>query len=266
MEFEVIRNDICNMKVDAIVLPANPLLEEGHGTSKAIFERAGRRKLAKACKESLKRYHYVKVGTAVPTLGFNLDAKYIIHAVTPKWKGGNSGEYGKLSSAYLSSLKLADIMGCESIAIPLLAAGNNHFNIDSALKIAFESIKDYAATNTLTKVFLVVYGMRATDRIRQMGIEMTEMIDQAYVLGKNERVKPIGEKILEQGADIAQKWGDYAMEKAMVFLNNPQNLDGILEAGKKIAQNNGLDEILGNALTKAVVDLIKEDDKGKDNK
>ena len=68
MEFEVIRNDICNMKVDAIVLPANPLLEEGHGTSKAVFERAGRRNLTKACKESLKRYHYVKVGTAVPTL------------------------------------------------------------------------------------------------------------------------------------------------------------------------------------------------------
>ena len=81
MEFEVIRNDICNMKVDAIVLPANPLLEEGHGRSKAIFERAGRRNLTKACKESLKHYHYVKAGTAVPTLGYRLDAKYIIFAI-----------------------------------------------------------------------------------------------------------------------------------------------------------------------------------------
>lgn len=262
MEFEVIRNDICNMKVDAIVLPANPLLEEGHGTSTAIFERAGRRNLTKACKESLKRYHYVKVGTAVPTLAFNLDAKYIIHAVTPKWAGGIKGEYGKLSSAYLSSLKLADIMGCESIAIPLLAAGNNNFNLDSALKIAFDSIEDYVATNTLTKVFLVVYGMRATDRIRQMGIEMTEIIDQAYVLGKNERVKPLGEKIINRGAEIAQKWGDYAIDKAMAFLNNPQNLDIILEEGKKIAQKNDLEGIIGNALKNAVVELIKED-KGK---
>ena len=53
MEFEVIRNDICNMAVDAIVLPANPLLEEGNGASKAIFERAGRRALTKACNKSI---------------------------------------------------------------------------------------------------------------------------------------------------------------------------------------------------------------------
>ena len=264
MEFEVIRNDICNMNVDAIVLPANPMLEEGNGTSKAIFERAGRKKLTKACKERLKRYNSVRVGTAVPTLGFDLEAKYIIHAVTPKWEGGNSGEYGKLSSAYLSSLKLADIMGCESIAIPLLSAGNNNFNLDSAIKIAFESIKDYVATNTLSKVFLVVYGMRATDRIKQMGIEMTEMIDQAYVLGNDEMVKPLAEKILDQAAEIAQKWGDYAMEKAMAFLNNPQNLDVIMEKGKKIALENGLDNILGYALKKKVEGKVKEANNGKD--
>ena len=246
------------MDVDAIVLPANPLLEEGHGTSKAIFERAGRRNLTKACKESLKRYRYVKVGTAVPTLGFRLDAKYIIHAVTPKWKDGKSGEYGKLSSAYLSSLKLADIMDCESIAIPLLAAGNNKFDLDSALEIAFDSIKNYEALNKLNKVYLVVYSMWATDKIRQMGLEMTEVIDQAYVLANDEKVKPLGEKILDQGAEIAYKWGDYALEKAMVFLNNPQNLDVILKKGMEIAQDNGLEKIIGNVLKNAVDGMLKE--------
>lgn len=257
MEFEVIRNDICNMAVDAIVLPANPLLEEGNGASKAIFERAGRRALTKACKESLKRYHYVEVGTAIPTLGFGLDAKYIIHAVTPKWKGGQSGEYGKLSSAYLSSLKLADIMGCDSIAIPLLAAGNNKFNIDSALKIAFDSIDSYVASNKLNKVYLVVYGMRATEKIKQMGIDMIEKIDQAYVLGKDERVKPLGEQILDQGAEIAQKWGDYALQKALKFLDDPQNMDVIFKKGKKIAQKNGLDGVIAKVVKKAFDELVK---------
>lgn len=258
MEFEVIRNDICKMKVNAIVLPANPLLEEGHGTSKAIFEKAGRRKLTKACKEIRKRYNYVRVGTAVPTLGFNLDAKYIIHAVTPKWKDGNSGEYGKLSSAYLSSLELADIMGCESMAFPLLAAGNNRFELDSAIKIAIDSISNYEATNKLNKVFLVVYGMRATDKIKKMGIEMTELIDQAYVLANNERVQPLGEKILDKGGEIACKWGDYALEKAMNFLDNPKNLDVILKKGNDIALQNGLDKIAGDALRGVVEGVVKE--------
>ena len=261
MEFEVIRNDICNMKVDAVVLPTNPYLKEGNGTSTAIFERAGRRALTKACKESLKRYQYVGVGTAIPTLGFNLDAKYIIHAVTPKWKDGKSGEYGKLSSAYLSSLKLADIMGCDSIAIPLLAAGSNRFDLDSAITIAFESIGNYETSNKLDKVYLVVYGMRATDKIRQMGIKMTEEIDQAYVLANNERVKKLGEKILDQGAEIAYKWGDYALEKAMAFLNDPHNLDVILKNGQEIAKKNGLDKIVGDAFQGKVKKLLKEEEK-----
>ena len=250
MEFEVIRNDISNMEVDAIVLPANSLLEEGSGTSKAIFERAGRRKLKKACKEILKRYHSVNEGTAVPTLGFELGAKYIIHAVTPKWMGGTNGEYGKLSSAYLSSLKIADMMDCTSIAIPLLSSGNNGFILDSALKIAIESIKSYEASNKLESVFLVIYGMHATDMCRRIGLNITEVIDQAYVLGKDERVRNTGEKILEHSADIAQKWGDYALDKAMVFLNNPSNLDLILEKGKTVAERNHLDKVIDNAIQK----------------
>ena len=252
MEFEVIRNDICNMKADAIVLPANPLLEEGSGASKAIFERAGRRKLNKACKEILRRYHHVNEGTAVPTLGFELEAQYIIHAVTPRWTGGTNGEYGKLSSAYISSLTIADMMDCSSIAIPLLSSGNNGFNLDSALKIAIESIRSYEASNKLDNVFLVIYGMHAMDACRRMGLNITEVIDQAYVLGKDERVRSIGEKILEQSTDIAHKWGDYALDKAMMFLNNPQNLDLITKKGVEIAARNHLDTVLDNALQKAL--------------
>lgn len=50
MQFEITRNDITNMAVDAIVLPANLRLREGSGTSKAVFEKAGRKELEKACK------------------------------------------------------------------------------------------------------------------------------------------------------------------------------------------------------------------------
>jgi len=49
MKFEIIRNDITNMNVDAIVLPANSKLKEGTGTSNAIFEKAGRKELVNAC-------------------------------------------------------------------------------------------------------------------------------------------------------------------------------------------------------------------------
>ena len=101
MEFKIIRNDIANMKVDAIVLPANSRLREGSGTSNAIFEKAGRKALEKECK----RYGKVEVGNSVPTLAYELDAKFILHTVVPKWKNGKQQEY---SAAYLSALSLAD--------------------------------------------------------------------------------------------------------------------------------------------------------------
>ena len=255
MDYEVIRNDITNMEVDAIVLPANPMLREGSGTSKAIYEKAGRRSLNKACNEILKRYHSIRTGTAVPTLGFKSNAKYIIHAVTPKWKGGDKGEYEKLSSAYYSSLELADLMDCKSLAIPLLSAGNNGFNVDTAIQIAFDSIKEFEPVNSLEKVFLVVYGMRATNKMKQLGVDMTEEIDYAYVLDKNERVKPLGEVIVDKGADIAHKWGDYALDRAMEFLNDPKNLDKLIKIGAQIANGKGVDALLKEALKKVAGDI-----------
>lgn len=110
MQFEVVKTNIVNIVADAIVLPANKSLKEGSGTSRAIFEAAGRKALTKACD----KIKHCETGNAVPTLAFDLSAKYIIHAVVPRWVEGESGEYDLLSSAYLSSLNIADIMGCES--------------------------------------------------------------------------------------------------------------------------------------------------------
>lgn len=266
MEFEVVRNDISTMGTDAIVLPANPLLKEGSGTSKAIYERAGRRALNKACKEIIARNKSIRVGTAVPTLGFGLDAKYIIHAVVPRWKGGNSREYEELSSAYLSTLELADLMDCNTIAVPLLASGNNGFDLDTAIRIAMDSIKAYTPSNKLNQVYLVTYGMRATNRIKQLGVEIKEFIDQAYVLGKDENYKPLGGRIIEEGVVIAQKWGDYALERAMEFLNNPKNLDLVIEAGKKIALEQGIDGLVEKAMGDAVKQFLPKDQDDKEQK
>ncbi len=132
MNVDIVKTDIVNISADAIVLPANPKLKEGSGASAAIFAAAGREKLAKECA----KIKECAVGTAIPTPAFDLDAKCIIHAVVPKWKDGEHDEYRLLSSAYLCALNVADLMGCESIAFPLLSSGNNGFDLDLAFEIA----------------------------------------------------------------------------------------------------------------------------------
>ncbi|MDO4492166.1 MAG: macro domain-containing protein [Lachnospiraceae bacterium] len=131
MKLRFLKGDITDIRTDAIVLPANKHLKEGSGASEAIFKAAGRKELTKACA----KIGFCEIGSAVPTLGYGLKSKYIVHAVVPKWVDGNHNEYDFLSSAYLSALELADVMDCKSIAFPLLASGNNGFDLELAFEI-----------------------------------------------------------------------------------------------------------------------------------
>lgn len=236
MQFEVVRNNITNMAVDAIVLPANSKLKEGSGTSKAIFEKAGRKELEKACKEALKKFRQLYVGGAIPTLAYNLDAKFIIHSIVPKWVDGKHQEYDLLSSAYLSALRLADVMSCESIAFPLLASGNNKFDLKIAFEIAKESIESFKPTNKLKQVFIVLYGARAMQIAREQGLEVSEVIDDVYILANDENHVSPGQRALNDGIDLAGKFFDDGINMAMEYLNDPENRKKILEAGIIIAQ------------------------------
>lgn len=164
MQFEIIKANIVDVVSDAIVLPANEVLKEGIGTSKAIFNAAGRKELTQACE----KLGHCNIGSAVPTLAYNLTSKYIIHAVVPKWIDGQHSEYDLLSSAYLASLNIAEVIGCESVAFPLLASGNNGFDKQLAFRIAEESIKSFESVK-LKKVFLVVYGDTMETYMKSLG-------------------------------------------------------------------------------------------------
>lgn len=244
MKYFIIRNDITEMQTDAIVLPANSSLHEGSGASTAIYEKAGRNELRKACAQ----YGKVPTGMSVPTLGYNLDAKYIIHTVVPKWKDGKHDEYGFLSAAYLSALAMADDIGCTSIAFPLLASGNNGFDLKTAFEIADTSIHSYDAANHLEKVYLVVYGMRAVKMIKEMHIPVEERIDQAYVLAKDERYKNGLERSVEYSAQKAAELASIAKE----WLKDKDNQKMVVNEGLKIAG------MVATGKFKIVVDFVKK--------
>jgi len=231
MRIEIVRNDITNMKADAIVLPANTKLKEGAGTSNAIFEKAGRKELEKACKKIGK----IDVGESVPTLAYNLGAKYILHTVVPKWKNGKKQEYETLSAAYLSTLYLADQIECETVAFPLLAAGNNGFDLQLAFEIAMESIENYVPKKKLDTIFLVVYDRAVVEMLREYGIDITENIDELYVLQKKDELKLPVQRVAEEGQELAQKFLEDAWQMAKEYLNNSDNRKKIIEQGAKKA-------------------------------
>lgn len=199
MELSIERGNIIHCDTDAVVLPANEYLKEGSGSSHAIFSAAGRKQLTEACSQ----FGKCDIGTAVPTSGYKLKADYIIHAVVPKWIDGEHNEYELLSSAYISALGVADTMKCESIAFPMLSAGNNGFDRELAFQIAKESIGRFESVN-LKEVKLIVYNEEMAVFVKTQGYDVLDHIKISSI-NRKAKNKEIRDKALNAGKDFAKE-------------------------------------------------------------
>ena len=175
MPFEIIRNDITQMRVDAIVNSANPQPVIGAGTDSAIHEKAG-----PALLEARQKIGPLAVGEAAVTPGFRLAAKYVIHTVGPVWNGGGSGEEALLRRCYESSLALALEMGCRSVAFPLISAGTYGFPRDKALQTAISAFSAFLTEHEM-QISLVVFDRNSFRLSEKLFRHVASYIDENYV-------------------------------------------------------------------------------------
>lgn len=178
MPFEIIRNDIVNMQVDAVVNTANPEAVIGTGVDSAIHKKAGNELLA-----ARQKIGSIDFGEAAITPAFNLTAKYVIHTVGPVWVDGNHQEEQILSSCYRKSLALAKENECESIAFPLIATGNYGFPKHLALQIAVREISAFLLENEM-QIYLVVFGKESFELSEKLFKSVSSFIDENYISEK----------------------------------------------------------------------------------
>lgn len=143
ISFEI--GDIATHSCDAIVNSANIYLQKGSGVCGAIFEGAGE-ELARACHEYMQQLQRpLRIAEAVITSGFNLNAKSILHIVSPRcmfrW---NETMEEKLFQTYKTILEVADENNFDSITIPALGLGVHHCDPIESTRIAISAIYSYA--------------------------------------------------------------------------------------------------------------------------
>jgi len=149
---ELVKGDITELEVDAIVNAANSALKMGGGVAGAILRKGGY-----SIQEECDRIGYCPVGGAVITGAGRLKAKYVIHAVGPRM--GEGGEDDKLRDATLNSLKLAAEHKLASIAFPAISTGVFGFPKDRCADIMLKTTIEYLKQHktSLKKVIFCLY-------------------------------------------------------------------------------------------------------------
>jgi O-acetyl-ADP-ribose deacetylase (regulator of RNase III) len=135
---EVVQGDITLQDTEAIGNAANSALAGGGGVDGAIHHAGGPSLMA----ELKARYKGCPTGSAVMTRGGNLKAKYVIHAVGPRYSGSPK-DAALLGAAYRASLELCSEHNISSIAFPSISTGVYGYPVEEASRIALSTVVNY---------------------------------------------------------------------------------------------------------------------------
>ncbi len=153
---DVVEGDITRQNVDAIVNAANTSLLGGGGVDGAIHRAAGPDLLAEC-----RTLGGCPTGEAKITQGYRLPAKWVVHTVGPRWRGGDDGEGELLASCYRNSLTLAAKHGVRTVTFPAISTGVYGFPFEPATRIAVAETRRFLETDELIeKVVFVCFGAR----------------------------------------------------------------------------------------------------------
>ena len=159
MRLSVVRGDITQQHVDAVVNAASRRMRGGGGVDGAIHAAAGPGLL----EECVRRFpRGLATGSAGWTGGHDLPARWVIHVVGPNHTRGET-DRGLLVSCYVEALRVADELGAGSVAFPLVSAGVYGWPRDDAVDVAVGTLSRTATS--VRSAVVVAYGRPMYDAV-----------------------------------------------------------------------------------------------------
>lgn len=158
IELQLIQGDITKIRVDAMVNAANSALAGGGGVDGAIHA-AGGPEIMTELDSIRKRVGRCEPGNAVVTGAGRLPARYVFHAVGPRYRDGSHGESRVLESCYQVCLRLAKELQVNVISFPSISTGVYGYPIEEAAEIAVRTVVSALQTDpgVLREVKLVQF-------------------------------------------------------------------------------------------------------------
>jgi O-acetyl-ADP-ribose deacetylase len=137
----LVRGDITEQEVDAIVNAANSSLMGGGGVDGAIHRKGGPA-ILEECRKIRAADHPegLPTGRAVATTAGNLRARWVIHTVGPVY-AKSEDRSALLASCHTESLRVADELGAQTVAFPAISTGVYGYPLEEAAPVAIEAIR-----------------------------------------------------------------------------------------------------------------------------
>jgi O-acetyl-ADP-ribose deacetylase (regulator of RNase III) len=146
VRIELVRGDITEQQVDAIVNAANSSLLGGGGVDGAIHRKGGSDILAECKRVRAEQWpEGLPAGQAVPTGAGRLPAKWVIHTVGPVHSKDEDRSH-LLASCHVEALRAADELGAATVAFPAISTGVYGYPLEEAAPVAIKAVRE-AETN-----------------------------------------------------------------------------------------------------------------------
>jgi len=144
----LIKGDITDLEIESFVYYAQHSLALGSGYGTAISVRGG-----PSVQEELKQYGTIGTCDAVVTAAGEMKAKYIVHAVGPRFQEEDTES--KLRTTIQNALKQAEVKGITAIAFPAMGVGFYGVALPVSARVTLETVKAYLSGPSKIKDIVV---------------------------------------------------------------------------------------------------------------